>query len=107
MKKPKRVRICQEIKHNDKVHESPETICEAFADFYQNLYSSLSQDDDFDPETFADVTTDYKKFKSKCENDTDIYLPGGQFIEDEIVDAIKQLKRRKACGIDKVQNEHL
>ena len=59
------------------------------------------------PKTFADVSTAYKKFKSNCENDTDIYLPGGQFVEEGIVDAIKQLKRRKACGNDKVQNEYV
>ena len=40
-------------------------------------------------------------------NDEPNQLPGGVIDENEILTIIKQLKRRKACSHDNIQNEHL
>ncbi len=66
-----------------------------------------SNDPSFDNETLEDIIKKYKEQKLTCANDEQALLPGGIITEGEIWDIIKDLKKRKACGPDKIQNEHL
>ncbi|CAG2209746.1 unnamed protein product [Mytilus edulis] len=49
----------------------------------------------------------YREIERVCKADEDLYLPGGIISCDDVSSVIKQLKRRKACGNDMIQNEHL
>jgi hypothetical protein len=49
----------------------------------------------------------YDEMKQVCKTGDDPYLPGDLISEDEVISIIKQSKRRKACGSDMIQNEHL
>ncbi|CAG2250536.1 unnamed protein product [Mytilus edulis] len=104
--KPKHSKVCQQIKHNNIVHTSPESICNAFANYFEDLYTPADTST-FDDPTLNEINKAYREIKRVCKADEDLYLPGGIISCDDVSSAIKQLKRRKACGNDMIQNEHL
>ncbi|VDI49007.1 Hypothetical predicted protein [Mytilus galloprovincialis] len=61
----------------------------------------------FDDPTLNEMNKAYREIERVCKADEDLYLPGGMISCDDVSSVIKQLKRRKACGNDMIQNEHL
>ncbi|CAG2249401.1 unnamed protein product [Mytilus edulis] len=104
--KPKHSKVCQQIKHNNIVHTSPESICNAFAIYFEDLYTPADSPT-FDDPTLNEINKAYREIERVCKADEDLYLPGGMISCNDISSVIKQLKRRKACGNDMIQNEHL
>lgn len=104
--RPNRSKFCTEIQYNGNVHRTPETVCDAFAEYFQELYKSGDANDN-DIDTSESVNNSYNDYKLSCENFEYAHLPDGPIDEEEIVTVIKQLKRRKACGSDMIQNEHI
>jgi hypothetical protein len=49
----------------------------------------------------------YDEMKQVYKTGDNPYLPGDLISENEVISIIKQLKGRKACGSDMIQNEHL
>lgn len=41
--KPKKEKPCVEITFNDSVHQTPESVCDAFAEYYYELYTVSNQ----------------------------------------------------------------
>ncbi|VDI24480.1 Hypothetical predicted protein [Mytilus galloprovincialis] len=104
--KPKHSKVCQQIKHNNIVHTSPESICNAFANYFEDLYTPADTST-FDDPTLNEMNKAYREIERVCKADEDLYLPGGMISCNDVSSVIKQLKRRKACGNDMIQNEHL
>ncbi|CAG2237360.1 unnamed protein product [Mytilus edulis] len=104
--KPKHSKVCQQIIHNNIVHTSPESICNAFANYFEDLYTPADTST-FDDPTLNEMNKAYREIQRVCKADEDLYLPGGIISCDDVSSIIKQLKRRKACGNDMIQNEHL
>ncbi|CAG2214780.1 unnamed protein product [Mytilus edulis] len=104
--KPKHSKVCQQIIHNNIVHTSPESICNAFANYFEDLYTPADTST-FDDPTLKEMNKAYREIQRVCKADEDLYLPGGIITCDDVSSIIKQLKRRKACGNDMIQNEHL
>ena len=61
----------------------------------------------FDDRTLHEINEACTKIKQTCKEETMLYLPGGQITENDVTSAIWDLKHKKACGEDKIQNEHL
>ncbi|CAC5398850.1 unnamed protein product [Mytilus coruscus] len=104
--KPKHSKVCQQIIHNNIVHTSPESICNAFANYFEDLYTPADTLT-FDDPTLNEMNKAYREIERVCKADEDLYLPGGLISCDDVSSVIKQLKHRKACGNDMIQNEHL
>ena len=106
--KPKRSKACTEILYEDELYNNPQSVCYAFANYFHELYSP-SDGNNFDTETYDIIKTKYEEYKSTCtsENHGIARSPGGLITEEDIVLVIKLLKRRKACGQDHIQNEHI
>ena len=103
--KHKNPKIYPEIVYNGKVNNTPQTIANGFADYFHELYMPAERDS-FHNATFHEINKAYSEMKISCTDDDDILLPGGPISESEIACIIKDLKLRKACGDDKIQNEH-
>ncbi|KAK3103530.1 hypothetical protein FSP39_019895 [Pinctada imbricata] len=103
--KPRAFRIYPEICEAGVNYDTPDREAEAFASFFENLYSPLT-DDDFDDKFKENIEEQYAHLKSDHINN-DIYLPGGPITNDDVKNVIKQLKRRKAPGDDGITNEHI
>lgn len=56
---------------------------------------------------FEDIESSHSAISDSCINDEIPFLTGGAICDNEVASILKQLKLRKACGPDKVQNEHL
>ena len=91
-KNGKRSNHCFELNYNEYKAETPQNIANTFASYFKDLYS-FNDDEDVlaeDPLLQQDLLT----------------LPKVISIDD-IFKQLKKLKKRKAPGIDKIQNEHL
>ena len=91
-KNGKKSNHCFELNYNGYKAETPQNIANTFASYFKDLYSFNDDEDALtdDPLLQQDHLT----------------LPKVISI-DVIVKQLKNLKKRKAPGIDKVQNEHL
>ncbi|CAG2243072.1 unnamed protein product [Mytilus edulis] len=74
--KPKHSKVCQQIKHNNIVHTSPESICNAFANYFEDLYTPADSPT-FDDPTLNEMNKAYREIERVCKADEDLYLPGG------------------------------
>ena len=92
MKNGKKNNPCVELNYKEYKDETPQNIANTFAKYFADLYSFHEGEDSF----IDDMTTQSEQ----------ITLPTTISIED-ITKQLKTLKKRKAPGIDKVQNEHL
>ncbi|CAC5387881.1 unnamed protein product [Mytilus coruscus] len=75
-----------------------ESICDAFANYFEDLYTSKDTSA-FDDLTLNEMYKPYSEIERVCKADEDLYLPGGPISCDDVSSVIKQLKRRKACDI--------
>ncbi|VDH92073.1 Hypothetical predicted protein [Mytilus galloprovincialis] len=98
-------KIYPEIIQDDNICNTPESIANAFMDYFSKLYQPDS-DEMYDNDTRQQIELDYNKIL-KCCYEQNVYLPGGIIKESEVDGIIKLLKRRKASGHDKIQHEHL
>ena len=73
--------------------------------YFSDLYSE-SNCDSFDAENKRLVEEAYNDICDSVKNCNGT-LPGGSITEHEFECIIKTLKRRKACGHDKIQYEHI
>ncbi|CAC5372011.1 unnamed protein product [Mytilus coruscus] len=92
--KPKHSKVCQQIIHNNIVHTSPESICNAFANYFEDLYTPADTLT-FDDPTLNEMNKAYREIERVCKADKDLYLPGGLISCDDVSSVIKQMKRRK------------
>ena len=104
-RKSRSVKIYPEIIHNDVVHNTPEAVVNAFADYFSSVYSSV-EDPNFDSSFFEAVNVKYKNILDTCPTKNG-HLPGGPITIEEVELLIKDLHLRKAPGHDLVQNEHI
>ncbi|CAG2242588.1 unnamed protein product [Mytilus edulis] len=98
-------KIYPEIIQDDNICNTPESIANAFMDYFSKLYQPDS-DEMYDNDTRQQIELDYNKILKSC-YEQNVYLPGGIIKESEVDGIIKLLKRRKASGHDKIQHEHL
>ena len=92
MKNGKKNNPCVELNYKEIKAETPQNIANTFAKYFSDLYSFHEGEDSL----IDDLTTQSQQ----------ITLPTTISIED-MTKQLKTLKKRKAPGIDKVQNEHL
>ncbi|MCG7876973.1 MAG: reverse transcriptase domain-containing protein, partial [Candidatus Thiodiazotropha endolucinida] len=93
-----------EIKFCDVVCRDPAEIASGWGQYFRNLYSDV-QRDHFDAVFHAHVEQRVKTITetiSSCERRDTVYISA-----DEVSTAVKRLKCKKACGHDRVCNEHL
>ncbi|VDI33726.1 Hypothetical predicted protein [Mytilus galloprovincialis] len=98
-------KIYPEIIQDDNICNTPESIANAFMDYFSKLYQPDS-DEMYDNDTRQQIELDYNKILKSC-YEQNVYLPGGIIKESEVDGIIKLLKRRKASGHDKIQHDHL
>ena len=97
--------IYPEIVYNDKLCNTPESVSNAFASSYENVYSEYSgelSDNNFKSEI---ETKYFDILKTSCGKFE--VLPGGIIREEEVCEVISNLKLKKSPGHDRIQNEHL
>lgn len=92
MKKSKKTSNCTEISYNGHNAKNPERIANVFAEYFTDLYSFCDESDNLDE--------DHTQHSNQLNLSSQISV-------DDITKQLKSLKKRKAPGIDKVQNEHL
>ncbi|CAC5361719.1 unnamed protein product [Mytilus coruscus] len=98
-------KIYPEIIQDGNICNTPESIANAFMDYFSKLYQPDS-DEVYDNDTKQQIELDYNKILKSC-YEQNVYLPGGIIQESGVDGIIKLLKRRKASGYDKIQHEHL
>ena len=101
--KPRTSRIYPAIEHKGKLFEDPPGVSNAFAKYFWDIYNP-GEDTSYDSDFFATVESTYSDLKHAHSLSTD--FPVGHVSVDEIQTIIRGLKRRKAPGLDRVQNEH-
>ncbi|CAC5385645.1 unnamed protein product [Mytilus coruscus] len=97
--KPKHSKVCQQIKHNNIVHTSPDSICNAFANYFEDLYTPADTST-FDDPTLNEMNKAYREIERVCKADKDLYLPGGLISCDDVSSVTKQLKRAALPRVD-------
>ncbi|CAG2248802.1 unnamed protein product [Mytilus edulis] len=103
--KPSTSRIYPEIIHNGDTCNDPESIANAFMDYFSNICTT-DNTDTFDTSKKQFIDSAYSEILNTCCNSNE-NLPGGVIKESEVRDIVKSLMRKKASGHDKIQNEHL
>ena len=95
-----------ELKVNGSTVKSPEGIAESFADFFSNIFTpscNPKYDEDFRKEIESKVHNIRNTPRSDDEHD-DLTCP----VElQELINATRELKRRRSPGCDDVVNEHI
>ena len=94
-----------EINFSGTVCRDPSDIVQGWGQYFSNLYSD-TQRDHYDTEFQSGIEESVQRiisnFPISCRNrDT------ASISTDEVINAVKCLKSKKACGPDKVYNEHL
>ena len=106
-KKPRSSRVYPAIRdESGNMNRDPSSICEAFATYFEGIYSPLS-DDDFDSDFNDHIDTEYDSLKAQFTTCKDDMLPGGEITNDDILKFVHKLKLRKAPGEDGITNEHI
>lgn len=103
--KPGKSKVYPEIIYKDTINNTPQMIADAFSKYFSELYTP-DDNEDFDQNTKVTVESAYDDILKSCSDCNDL-LPGGVITEHEVNQTIKLLKRRKACGYDGIQHEHL
>ena len=86
--KGKKSNICYKLKYNNVEARDPQTIAYLFSDYFKMLYSSVN----------AQTNSNYSEDTQTVSETVDV---------EDIIQAVKTLKKKKAPGIDKIQNEHI
>ena len=93
-----------EIKFRDKVCRDPAEIAAGWGQYFCELYSDLDRahyDSNFQSYVERKVNSIFEELSS-CEEGDVVYISA-----EEVRKSVKCLKTKKACGHDKVYNEHL
>ncbi|KAJ8305664.1 hypothetical protein KUTeg_016209 [Tegillarca granosa] len=103
-KKPRSSRIYPEITYKGKIHTDPKDIVDCFADYFEDMYR-VRDNPNFDTQFQSHVS---KSVETILSEDKSFHFtpPGGRILVLVVCEVFKQLKRRKAPGVD-IQNEHL
>ncbi|KAK3108810.1 hypothetical protein FSP39_016208 [Pinctada imbricata] len=103
--KPRSCRHYPEIVDvNGNTHNDPDSVANAFADHFEQIYTPDSQS--FDNDFQASIDAEFEDLMNRFCFNTET-LPGGDISNDEISEAVRKLKYRKAPGHDLITNEHL
>lgn len=101
---PKSQKIYQEVVQNGIVCDNPQSTENGFRNCFANLNNVRT--DIFNNEMKHCSDNAYEEILAMC-NTTDRDLQVGLIDYHEVFDRIKALKRKKAGGHDKIQNEYL
>ena len=106
-KKPRSSRVYPEIRDKGgNLNRDPPSICEAFAAYFEEIYTPLA-DDNFDSGFNDHIDTEYDSLKIQSTAFEGDMLPGGTITNDDIHNLVNKLKLRKAPGEDAITNEHI
>ena len=94
--------VCSEMKFGDTTYRDPEEICIELGQYYSVLYSELS-DATFDEQHCNNIKTQIEVLKTRSLDKRS----GPLFNEHELSSEITKLAKRKACGADMINNEHI
>ena len=101
--KPRQNRIYPEIIYDGKTANSPDSVAEVFASYFEDIYTPQNNKS-YKEENLLNINAQYKDIKM-CKTQ-DMRLEH-EITESEVADAVSTLKLRKAPGIDGIQAEHL
>lgn len=104
--RPRNTRFYQEIEIDGRLVDNPDEIASCFAEYFEQIYNP-TKSKMFDSEFYKTIENSYLFIQENSRLQTLSKLPGGEVTATEISKAIKDLKRRKAPGLDCIQNEHL
>jgi hypothetical protein len=104
--RPKNTRLYTEVELDGKLMDDPVDIANGFASHFERIYNPIDNDN-FDSDFFNNIENAYSSIKKSTSTQHDSMIPGGEILSSEVSCIIKDLKRRKAPGIDCIQNEHL
>ena len=96
--------IYPEIEFDGKSYDDPSSISSAFANHLYDVYNP-KENDSFDSQFFHDIENSYTNLETIFSSSPETF-PGGAVTVDEISHILRDLKRRKAPGLDRIQNEH-
>jgi hypothetical protein len=85
--------------------DDSDSIANWFASHFERIYNPTNNNVDSD--FFHNIEYTYSSIKKSTTLQHNSMVPGGQITPTEVSSIIKDLKRRKAQGIDCIQNEHL
>ncbi|XP_062576621.1 uncharacterized protein LOC134238510 [Saccostrea cucullata] len=103
--KPRSSRTYPVIEYNDEQFDDPPGVSLAFAKHFSDIYNA-KENANYCSDFLASIENRYSELVriSRSTNDS---FPGGPATVKEIQNIIRNLKRRKAPGLDLTQNEHL
>lgn len=94
--------IGAEIKFDNTIYRDPQEICIQWGLYFSSLYQA-PEGKNFDEAHFNNVTSFVDTLKHVSVTECDVPL----VTEQEVNDSVCDLKRGKACGEDRVDNEHI
>lgn len=94
--------IGAEIRFDNKICRDPQEICGQWGRFFSCLYTAV-ECESFDALHYNNVTARVDELKGQTITESDVVL----VTEQELDDAVRQLSRGKACGEDRIDNEHI
>lgn len=103
--RPRNLSSYPEMEFNGILYDNPDEITKCFACHFQNIFNPVNCND-FDDDFFHFIEKSYEDLQSFSRSNND-NLPGGHITGKEIIEIVKDLKRRKAPGLDRIQNEHV
>ncbi|KAK3106167.1 hypothetical protein FSP39_014105 [Pinctada imbricata] len=111
--KPKTKKIYPEIKSCEKrnvIANTPEEVAGAFAHYFKKICDvDKNQSESYDENHRNYIDQEYENIKQKIREEQFDYsmVPGGEISSTEIQNCIRNLKYRKAPGVDELQAEHV
>ena len=94
-----------EMNFSGNVYRDPSEIVRGWGQYFSKLYSDTKRDHydvEFETQVEEKVRSIVEEFPSSCQDRDTACIS-----IDEVIKAVKSLKKKKACGQDKIYNEHL
>ena len=106
-KKVKKAFPCLEIIQNEHIVSTPEEVLSSFGNFYSILYDDGQTSSEFDSSFKQHIDDEYQIILTNSYNDPPCDLLENKIECETLKSFIKNLKKLKAPGWDKIQNEHI
>ena len=97
---------CQQLIFNGRTHYDEISIANGFAEFYKCIYAE-STCDEYDPEFKSSCEEQLKTLIKQSYNESDNCHLESLVTVEEVGKLVKNLKKRKAPGCDRITNEHI